>query len=113
MIEYSRSVLSSILFGSNFFFYFTSTEYGAESTLLKPLLHTWSLGVEEQFYLVFPLLVVVIFRYFRKFFLSILVALSLLSLQFAELVEVINPAPKFLSTFYSVLGVSRWLCARI
>ncbi len=99
MIEYSRSVLSSILFGSNFFFYFTSTEYGAESALLKPLLHTWSLGVEEQFYLVFPLLVVVIFRYFRKFFLSILVALSLLSLQFAELMEVINPALNFYLPF--------------
>ena len=54
-LEYSKSILSAVLFSSNFFFYFVTTEYGAESALLKPFLHTWSLGVEEQFYIVFPI----------------------------------------------------------
>ena len=56
--EYAESVLASLLFSSNFFFYFSATEYGAGSALFKPLLHTWSLGVEEQFYIVFPILLV-------------------------------------------------------
>jgi peptidoglycan/LPS O-acetylase OafA/YrhL len=87
-VEYAESILASLLFASNFFFYFSTTEYGADSALLKPFLHTWSLGVEEQFYLVFPILAIVAFKFFRKHFLTILIGLSLLNPQFAELMEV-------------------------
>ena len=46
------------LFGlSNLYLFKTSTDYFAESTELNPFIHTWSLGVEEQFYLVFPFLI--------------------------------------------------------
>jgi peptidoglycan/LPS O-acetylase OafA/YrhL len=46
------------LFGlSNLTLYKSSTDYFAESTELNPFTHTWSLGVEEQFYLFFPLLI--------------------------------------------------------
>jgi peptidoglycan/LPS O-acetylase OafA/YrhL len=89
-VEYAESILPSLFFGSNIFFYFSTTEYGADSALLKPFLHTWSLGVEEQFYLVFPILAILAFKYFRNHFLTILVALSLLSLQFSELMELRN-----------------------
>ena len=98
-VEYAESILASLFFGSNFFFYFSTTEYGAESALLKPFLHTWSLGVEEQFYLVFPILAIVAFKYFRKHFLTILVGLSLLSLQFSELMEVRNADLNFYLPF--------------
>ncbi len=87
LIELSQSIISSLFFGSNFFFYFNTTEYGADNALLKPFLHTWSLGVEEQFYLVFPIIAIITFKYFRAHFLTIIVALSLVSLQFAELME--------------------------
>ena len=56
LLEYSKSIISTVLFGSNFFFYKVTTAYSADSSLLKPFLHTWSLGVEEQFYVIFPLL---------------------------------------------------------
>jgi len=98
-VEYAESILASLFFGSNFFFYFTTTEYGADSSLLKPLLHTWSLGIEEQFYLVFPILAIVVFKYFRNYFLIILVALSLVSLQFAELMEARNSELNFYLPF--------------
>ena len=98
-VEYAESILASLFFGSNFFFYFSTTEYGADSALLKPLLHTWSLGVEEQFYLVFPILAIVTYKYFRKHFLTILVGLSLLSIQFAELMEVRNSDLNFYLPF--------------
>ena len=98
-VEYSESILASLFFGSNFFFYFSATEYGAESALLKPFLHTWSLGVEEQFYLVFPILAISAFKYFNKHFLTILIGLSLLSLQFSELMKVRNADLNFYLPF--------------
>lgn len=97
--ELSLTSLFSILFTSNFYFFDITTEYGAESSLLKPMLHTWSLGVEEQFYLVFPILAIIAFRHFHKYFLTILIALSLLSLQFAELMEVRNADLNFFLPF--------------
>ena len=58
LIEYSKSSLASLSFVSNFLFYFSEISYGAEDGLLKPLLHTWSLSVEEQFYIIYPLLLI-------------------------------------------------------
>src|SRR5262249_55815897 len=52
-----RSALSVALFCSNILFFFESGYFDIE-TSLKPLLHPWSLAVEEQFYLVFPLILV-------------------------------------------------------
>lgn len=45
------------LFGlSNIYLYYQSTDYFGDAASLNPFTHTWSLGVEEQFYLIFPLL---------------------------------------------------------
>ena len=60
-VSLSKSILSSIGFISNFYFYFTGLDYAAEIGLQKPFLHTWSLSVEEQFYLIFPLVLVVLY----------------------------------------------------
>lgn len=98
LVEYAKSILSSLFFGSNFFFYFTTTQYGAESSLLKPLLHTWSLGVEEQFYIVFPIVAIIAFKFFRSHFLTIIVALCLLSLQLADMLAVKHPDLNFYLT---------------
>ena len=61
--HYLDSLVATLLFGANFYFYF-ETDYFAQSSELELLLHTWSLGVEEQFYLFFPTLFV--FLYARK-----------------------------------------------
>ncbi|NRD23241.1 acyltransferase [Winogradskyella litoriviva] len=50
-----KSVISQTFFSSNIYFW-RNTNYFAESAELQPLLHTWSLSVEEQFYMVVPLL---------------------------------------------------------
>ena len=50
-VDYSKSIIYSLGFSSNFYFHFSGQEYGAQSGLLKPFLHTWSLSVEEQFYI--------------------------------------------------------------
>jgi peptidoglycan/LPS O-acetylase OafA/YrhL len=48
-----EQAFSSILSYSNIYFYITSGYFDLDASL-KPLLHTWSLGVEEQFYLIWP-----------------------------------------------------------
>lgn len=60
--DFAKSAISSILFSSNFYFYLSSTEYGAAPGLLVPLLHTWSLSVEEQFYIALPILAWLLYR---------------------------------------------------
>ena len=84
LVAFSKSALSALAFGSNFFFYFATTEYGADSALLKPLLHTWSLGVEEQFYFVAPIVLLLTWNIQRQFILTVLLAILLLSIQFAD-----------------------------
>lgn len=51
--EYVKSVFSVSTFTSNLFFW-RHTDYFSVAAELKPLLHTWSLGIEEQFYILFP-----------------------------------------------------------
>ena len=53
--EFLRSAAAVVTFTSNFFFWF-QTGYFDHAAVEKPLLHTWSLAVEEQFYLALPLM---------------------------------------------------------
>lgn len=67
MAAFSKSVLASLLFVSNIFFWDSFQEYGAPSSHLLPFLHTWSLAVEEQFYLLFPIAFCVSSRFRTRF----------------------------------------------
>jgi len=58
---FGRSLMSVATFVSNVFFWRSSGYFDAAAEV-SPLLHTWSLGVEEQYYLVFPLLVLALWR---------------------------------------------------
>ena len=55
LAELARSAVATTFFSANFF-YFAQTGYFDDTSWSKPLLHTWSLAVEEQFYIVFPAL---------------------------------------------------------
>ena len=76
--DLSSSAISSLFFISNIWFYFTDN-YFAEQSLLKPLLHTWSLSIEEQFYIFFPPLLFFCFLRNKNinFYLYILIFISL------------------------------------
>lgn len=63
--DLSNSSLATLLFSSNLFFWKT-TGYFAGPAELKPLLHTWSLAVEEQFYIIFPVILLFVMRFFRQ-----------------------------------------------
>ena len=60
-----ESMLASLGFFPNIYFWITGGYFGTNDEL-KPLLHLWSLGVEEQFYLFFPIIFFLIFQKFSK-----------------------------------------------
>tara|TARA_B110000503_G_C7137361_1_gene409394 strand:- start:117 stop:2081 length:1965 start_codon:yes stop_codon:yes gene_type:complete len=86
-VDFSKSLISSIFSVSNFYFHYTGNLYGAESSLLKPLLHTWSLSVEEQFYILLPVTVFVIYKFFRKHLLKLIFSGILISLIFSQYIS--------------------------
>ncbi len=90
LVDFSGSLLSTLAFGSNFWFYFENNYHAAESAL-KPLLHTWSLGVEEQFYLLFPLFLIAIVRITPARKLIIISAIGIASLIFAQITSFSSP----------------------
>ncbi len=63
--EYSKSLASAVGSASNVYFASTAGYFDAPAAT-KPLLHTWSLGVEEQFYLIAPLLMLLAYRFLPK-----------------------------------------------
>ncbi len=65
LLEFSRSLISSVFFYSNLFFR-NLDFYNSSSAKTMPLLHTWSLGIEEQFYIIFPIIFLVFFKKLRN-----------------------------------------------
>ena len=84
LVDFSKSILYSLGFSSNFYFHYSGQQYGAESGLLKPFLHTWSLSVEEQYYIFFPVILLIIFRYFRKYLIHSLILGFIISLGLSD-----------------------------
>ena len=78
-VRFARSVGATLLFGSNILF-LSEAGYFDVASHTKPLLHTWSLAVEEQFYILWPLLLAVIGVHRRLPLRAVLVGVALASL---------------------------------
>ena len=77
--DYARSLAAAALSFSNFYFWLTTGYFEAPADA-RPLLHTWSLAVEEQFYLAFPLLLALLHRFSRRVVIGALATLGIVSL---------------------------------
>jgi peptidoglycan/LPS O-acetylase OafA/YrhL len=79
LVGYAKSVLATFAFVSNVYFW-RDTNYFSPDASTKPLLHTWSLGIEEQFYIFFPIMVFLIMRFAgRRALLGAVIFLSAVS----------------------------------
>ncbi len=81
--EYVYSIIYSFFFSSNIYFHYEGQSYGANMLSIKPFLHTWSLAIEEQFYLFFPLFFIIISKFYFKNINLILVFVTLASIVFS------------------------------
>ena len=100
------SIVGTSLFGANIFFWRTSGYFSSASDEM-PMLHCWSLAVEEQFYLFIPFLLWGLFRFFKnKQREAILV--SILSLGVASFVLSVILTPKMISASFYLLPTRAW-----
>ena len=79
--SYARSLLAFLAFSSNWFFLNISGYFDAPAQT-KPLLHTWSLSIEEQFYLLFPLIALFVARFGRLLVVGLFAGITSLSFGF-------------------------------
>ena len=77
LIKSAKTLAFALLFSSNIFFWRT-TDYFSGDSDFEYFLHTWSLGVEEQFYFIFPL-VVLLFAYKKQYLLWLALAAFIIS----------------------------------
>lgn len=97
--SFSTSVVATTTFLSNIAFY-EQSGYFATAAHYKPLLHTWSLAVEEQFYILYPPLLWLSLKYARKILPWLILSLLALSLAASEVAVWLRPdAAFYLSPF--------------
>jgi peptidoglycan/LPS O-acetylase OafA/YrhL len=94
MKDFSQSLVAVSLFSSNILFWQETGYWGAVNEL-KPLLHTWSLAVEEQYYVLFPLFLMLMWRFSKRWILSSFFFIALGSLSLSQWAAYNLPAANF------------------
>ena len=102
MKSFTTSLAAVVFFISNIFFKKQSGYFDSAADL-KPLLHTWSLAVEEQYYLFFPLFLIITWHLGKRWIVALLTAISIVSLGLAHWGSIADPT----ATFY-LLPTRSW-----
>lgn len=111
LYDLSRATFATIFFVSNILFW-RDTDYFAPAAEENPLLHMWSLSVEEQFYIIFPIFLLLVSRMKERLLLLSTIAVVIVSLLAAQVASATNPVANFflLPTRAWELGIGA-LCA--
>ncbi|MEP3108472.1 MAG: acyltransferase family protein [Hyphomicrobiales bacterium] len=96
--DFARTITTVVFFFSNFHF-MNQGGYFDLSDSFRPLLHTWSLGIEEQFYIVYPIFLVVLRAFSRKLFIVGLVLVFLGSIFLSEYLSVVDERANYFLPF--------------
>jgi peptidoglycan/LPS O-acetylase OafA/YrhL len=96
--DFSQSLVATVSYVSNILFYI-ETGYFDVTSAQKPLLHTWSLSVEEQFYVVFPLALLATLKLSRRLVMPAMIVSMLASMACAEWLQSVNPDAAFYLIF--------------
>ena len=91
---YGNSLVAMSLFSSNIFFWLDSGYFDRVADL-KPMLHTWSLAVEEQYYFFFPLVLLIVLRWVPKLLTLTVLTILVISLGLASWASVNAPDANF------------------
>lgn len=94
LVAFSKSISCVPIFLSNLLFYKQSGYFDAAAEL-KPMLHTWSLAVEEQYYLLFPVILIIAWRYGKKFIIGLMIFIFIASLSYAQYQVHTKPSAAF------------------
>jgi peptidoglycan/LPS O-acetylase OafA/YrhL len=92
--NFGQSIVAVILSANNILLFLTSGYWDLASEF-KPLLHTWSLGVEEQYYILFPLLLLLTWRFGGIIVLLSIIIIASVSLALSEWLSRENPEAAF------------------
>lgn len=92
--QFAQSLTGVAVFSSNFYFWQKSGYFDTDAEF-KPLLHTWSLSVEEQFYIVFPLILILLWRWGLRWIGLTLIGLSAFSLAASQYAVMYMPSAAF------------------
>lgn len=92
--NFGQSLISTSLMSNNILLFITSGYWDLASEF-KPLLHTWSLGVEEQYYIFFPLLILLIWRFTNLQIIYVLLAITIISFVFSLQIHTKYPEANF------------------
>lgn len=90
-----KSINSIFTFSTNYYYSYINQLYGAESSLEKPFLHSWSIALEFQFYVFISIFFLLAFKYFKKFYLYLLILFFFISLIFCQINSGINSVSNF------------------
>lgn len=83
LIDFGKSLMATALFSSNILFWLESDYFAADAELI-PLIHTWSLAIEEQFYLFFPLIMIFFWALGKRRLFWILSIIAIVSFALSE-----------------------------
>jgi len=104
--NFGQSLVATTIFSNNILLALTSG-YWELASEFKPLLHTWSLGVEEQYYVIFPFLLTCAWKYFKTHLQVLMILILILSLTLANF-GIASSNPKMpVMTFY-LLPTRAW-----
>ena len=102
--DFAQSGVATLFFGSNILFWIESG-YFAPIAETKPLLHTWSLAIEEQFYIFFPALMALILKFKPSLLKPTVIVLTLIGILLSALYSESNPEAAFFLTPMRAWGI--------
>lgn len=93
--QFGKSLAAVPMFLSNFIFWLAAGGYFGASSTTIPLLHTWTLAIEEQFYIFFPIVIVFLSRFGRRAVVGAILCFAAISLAISVIVTMRDPETAF------------------